>query len=213
MGRARVRTALQQFAIPRRAPGGSTVPVEVRARLRDVAWLQAKLADEALSDAQIAEELGVARSTVVYWRRQHGLCPATTIERIERDVGQALSAGGEALSAVVEATDPVAWVRRRHVTDGWSWTAMSAALHGRVSPSRLRRLAAAHGFAHKRPPGRQIPEAARQRLSDPTWLARRYHHEQATLREIAAELGVTMRTVDRALRQAGIARRPRGPRS
>lgn len=206
MGSARVRTALRQFAIPRRAPGGSTVPVGVRARLRDPAWLRAKLGDEALSDAQIADELGVARSTVVYWRRQHGLRPVTTVERIERDVGRALSVGGE-------VADPVAWVRRRHVTDGWSWTAMSAALHGRVSPSRLRRLADAHGFTHQRPPGRQIPPTARRRFSDPTWLTRRYHHEQATLREIAAELDVTMRTVDRALRQAGIPRRQRGPRS
>lgn len=178
--------------------------VEPRAWLRDAGWLRSKLHDEGLSSAEVAAELGVAKGAVGYWRAQHGIGALTAIERIERQIGVALPD---------ETADPVAWVRCRHVTEGWSWPHISAALNARVSPRRLRRLAEAHGFARSHPSGPEVAPTAREWLADREWLTRRYHHAGATLREIGAELGVSMRTVERALRQAGVTRRRRGPRT
>lgn len=53
----------------------------------------------------------------------------------------------------------------------------------------------------------------RRAVIDVDWLRHRYSVEQHTIPEIAAEVGVTMTTINRHLEAAGIPRRPRGSAS
>lgn len=53
----------------------------------------------------------------------------------------------------------------------------------------------------------------RRAVIDVDWLQQRYTVERYTIPEIAAEVGVTMTTINRHLKAAGIPRRPRGSAS
>jgi transcriptional regulator with XRE-family HTH domain len=182
------------------------VTPQARARLRDGDWLRARLHEDGVSVTALAVELGAAQATVSYWLARHGLRSLGTVERIERTVNATLREIGRP-----EAEEPPRWLRDR-VDRGWSWQQLSDEIDGAASPVQLKRLAATHGINPSRVGGRLVPAQARERLEDPMWLQRRYHDDGATLREIAVELGVHMRTVDRAMRRADISRRRRGRR-
>lgn len=141
-----------------------------------------------------------------YWLGCHGLRPLAAADRIERRLARALAERGRPEAAA----DPLGWLASRR-GDGLAWPHISRELHGVVSPARLMRLARERGIDSLGRGGRPLPTFARTRFDDPDCLARRYHREDATLRDIAAELGVHMRTVAQAMTRAGIERRRRGP--
>lgn len=88
--------------------------------------------------------------------------------------------------------------------DGRSLRSIGAE-HG-VSDNTVSRALAA-GRVPIRSPGRSAAPI------DPDWLRRRYYDDHRTLLEIANETGVSMSTISRHLRRAGIPARPRGSAS
>jgi transposase-like protein len=186
-------------------PGGHITP-QARARLRDAYWLRTRLHEDGVSVRALAVELGAAQATVSYWLAQHGIRPLGAVERIERTVRATLRE-----IASPEANEPSRWLRNR-VGRGWSWQQLTDEIDRAASPGQLKRLAATQGINASHVGGRPVPAQARERLDDPTWLQRRYHDDGATLRDVALELGMHMRTVERAMRRADISRRRRGRR-
>lgn len=57
---------LREHGIPVRPPGGQTDD-----RMRDAAWLRQRYLEDGLSAAEIADEVGYERKTVIKWLKRH----------------------------------------------------------------------------------------------------------------------------------------------
>jgi transposase-like protein len=133
--------------------------------------------------------------------------------------------------------EPVAWSPDPDVVDGLPDTTDAIDGHwptarparAAVKPARavaayaagrsVREIALEHGVA-RQTVGRVLSDegvqtrTGRQRAAiDPEWLRQRYLVERHTIPEIAAQMGVTMTTINRHLEAAGIPRRARGAAS
>lgn len=95
-----------------------------------------------------------------------------------------------------------AWLRRRYIDERKSSTAIAAEL-GCGNGATLRALHRAAIDVRSGPHARRYPQ-----LHDAAWLRRRAINERASTAQLVAELGCSRTSVRRALRRAGIHRRP-----
>lgn len=191
--RQTVLNALEQAGATIRSPGrplgGTRSGDEVAVLLADPDWLRAVHHGRCVSVQEIADRLGVARSTVA--RRMDGL-------GVERFGVAQLEDRRLALAGFDES-----WLRTRHLKEDVSVAGLAAEVGS--SPAAIRRLAARCGV-ELRARARQVPKL----LRDPEALRDAYEEQRLTLEEIATQVGVAASTVRRWLVRHGIPVRPRG---
>jgi transposase len=181
---------LKKHRIARRRPGGHPSTGYAAERLADRLWLFRAYVRERRTCEDIAIELDCHHQTVLNALVRHGI-----------DVRPA---GNPVPPKVRALLDDPAWLVGQLHERGRTYRQVADDLG--VSVRTVVKAMAAGGVPTRRAT-QDLPELTRRRLDDPVWIARRVHHDNCTYRQVAEEVGVSPRTITRALDRHGIPRR------
>lgn len=159
----------------------------------DAEWLRQKYVVEGLTQNEIGDLAGVTTGCISQWMRRLNI---PTSHKSERHIDP---------SDRKKYTDPD-WLHTQYVDKDRS----QAEIANEVGVSQRHISRKLHELEiTTRSGGLQIPSDAREKLSDESWLKNRYLHDELSIADIAAQVGVSATTVRDRLIESGVSLRPR----
>lgn len=156
---------------------------------RDEAWMQRQYVKNKRSTYEIADEVGVSRSTISRWLDKHDI--------------ETRSSNGESAKPREDTYRSESWLREQYLQNDKSTYEIADKLE--VSRSTISRWLDKHGIEKGQTRGKS--ESARppeDTYRDQAWLRQQYLQNDKSVTEIADEIGVSQSTVDRWINRHGI---------
>ncbi len=176
MSRTAVSSWLDRHNIEKRgSPGSGNQPIE---ELQNEEWLRERYADQEQSTYDIADQLGVARTTVCAWMRRHGIEFRSPSQRV---------AEGD--------TSPLAneeWLREQYVIRERSMYEIADNLG--LTYSTIRSYLIEYEI-ERRSSSEAGSDGNVKPLHNSDWLREQYEHKQKSTYDIAEELDISRNTV------------------
>jgi len=162
-------------------------------KYKSEAWLREQYVERERTQASIAEEIGVAQSTISVWLNKHNVGPDTTHNDLSDEV-----------LARLRDED---WLRAQYRKAGRTQADIADELG--VTQYTISRWLRHHRI-QTRDVGNSISDRAKEKLKDGDWVRDQYKDNERSVREIATVLHVSAPTVRKWLHRHEITPRAKG---
>ena len=189
LAQSTVRTWMDNHGIEPRSTAESLTDGDIES-LKNEQWLREQYCELQKTSHEIADERGLAKTTVLKWMREHGIERRSRVEaRTDGDI---------------ESLKNEQWLREQYCK--CEKTVSQIANELSLSPTPVRRWMKEHGI-ERRSPAESQTDGDLKLLKNEEWLREQYCERERTTREIADETGVSQRTVTNWMDKHGIERR------